>query len=178
VKISERAYLRALGEGDAGELQALIERNRERLSRWFDWAASQTLDDTVAFVRACEAQAAADDGLQAAIVSDGAIVGVVGFPAVDWRRRSTTLGYWLDAAHEGRGLMTRAARILVDRALGAWELHRVEIRVAVENGRSRAVAERLGFRHEGTLRAAERVGDRFLDSAVYGMLASDWTRAS
>jgi ribosomal-protein-serine acetyltransferase len=40
--------------------------------------------------------------------------------------------------------------------------------------RSRAIPERLGFVHEGTLREAERIGERWLDLAVYGMLASDW----
>ena len=53
-------------------------------------------------------------------------------------------------------------------------LNRVEIRAAPENRRSRAIPERLGFTEEGTLRQAERVGERYLDSAVYAMLAEDW----
>lgn len=173
LEISGAAHLRLLGEADAGELHALIERNRERLAPWLDWAAAQTPDDTLAFLRVAETQVAANDGFQAAIVDEDRIAGVVGHTGVDWRRRATTLGYWLDADHEGRGLMTAAVGALVDHALHAWDLNRVEIRVAVENGRSRAVPERLGFRHEGTLRQAERVGDRYLDCAVYGMLAAD-----
>ena len=45
---------------------------------------------------------------------------------------------------------------------------------AVENARSRAIPERLGFREEGVLRQVERVAGRMLDGVVYAMLADDW----
>jgi ribosomal-protein-serine acetyltransferase len=70
--------------------------------------------------------------------------------------------------------MTEAVRALVDHAFGPWGLHRVEIGAAVENARSRAVPERLGFRAEGVRREAERHGERYLDVVVYAMLAGDW----
>ncbi|HYP55203.1 MAG TPA: GNAT family protein [Solirubrobacterales bacterium] len=174
LEISDAACLRPLRAADAPELHALIEGNRDRLARWLDWAAAQSFDDTVDFIRRAEAQLAANEGFQAALVEAGAIAGVVGHTGVDWRRRSTALGYWLDERHEGRGLMTLAVGALVDHSLRAWGLNRVEVRAAVGNRRSRAVVERLGFRHEGTLREAERVGERYLDSAVYGMLAEEW----
>ena len=47
----------------------------------------------------------------------------------------------------------------------------------VTNTRSRAIPERLGFREEGVLRAAERIGTRVIDHAVYVMTARDWKRA-
>jgi ribosomal-protein-serine acetyltransferase len=47
----------------------------------------------------------------------------------------------------------------------------------VENRRSRAIPERLGFRQEGTLRQAELVDARYLDSVMYSMLAADWRAA-
>jgi ribosomal-protein-serine acetyltransferase len=115
-----------------------------------------------------------NDGFQTAIVCDGTIIGAVGYHAVNWSHRSTSIGYWLGEQHQGEGTMTRAVCLLVDHALRTWNLNRVEVRVAPDNRRSRAIPERLGFREEGTLRQAERVGDRFLDSTVYGVLASDW----
>jgi ribosomal-protein-serine acetyltransferase len=53
--------------------------------------------------------------------------------------------------------------------------NRVEIPAAVENHRSRGIAERLGFAQEGTLRQAELVDGRYLDTVVYAMLAADWS---
>ncbi len=55
----------------------------------------------------------------------------------------------------------------VARARGA---HRVEIRTAVDNVRSRGLAERLGFTHEGTLRSGMPLGERRVDVAVYGLV--------
>jgi len=166
--------LRPLEESDTDELYALIDANRERLVRWMVWAEGQTPERTLEFIRGAREQMAADDGFQAAIVGDGRIVGVVGFHGVDWANRATSLGYWLAHGEEGRGTMTQAVRALVDHAFAQWRLNRIEIRADVENVRSRALAERLGFRHEGTLRQALRLIDGFHDDAVYGMLAADW----
>jgi ribosomal-protein-serine acetyltransferase len=175
--ITDDVHLRLLEEADARPLHALIETNRARLARWLPWAAGQTFDETLDFIRRTRSQVSENDGFQAAIVLDGDIVGMVGYPGVDWGNRSTRIGYWLDEAHQGRGIVTAAVRVLVDRALTVWQLNRVEIRAATENRRSRAIPERLGFREEGTLRRAEPVDGRYLDTVVYATLAADWREA-
>ena len=169
------ASLRLFEESDADALFALTDRNREYLQEWLPWVpATRSAQSSLEFIRLTRRQVADNDGLALAIVRDGAVVGVAGYHRVDWANRSTTLGYWLAAAEQGRGTMTEAVRALVDHAFGPWALERVEILAAVDNARSRAVPERLGFQHEGLRRHAELVGDRFLDLAVYAMLAADW----
>jgi ribosomal-protein-serine acetyltransferase len=176
-ELADGLRLRALEETDAIELHALIEANRTHLTRWMPWAARQTFEDTVSFLGATRRQLADNDGLQAALTSGTAIVGVVGFHGVDWPNRTTSLGYWLAAAAQGQGAMTRAVGALVDHAIGAWELNRVEIRADVENLRSRAIPERLGFKLEGTLRQAQRFGEGYRDQLLYATLAQEWAAA-
>ncbi len=166
------SYLRLLEESDAGELYALIDANREELSQWLPWAARQTPADTMEFIHGGRDQVTHNNGFQAAIVAADRIAGVIGYARVDWENGATALGYWLGAASQGAGLMTEAVRVLTDHALSAWELNRVEVRAAVENTRSRAIPERLGFAEEGVLRGAERVGERQLDLVVYAKVSS------
>lgn len=172
--VADDTYLRPLEVADAEELYRLIDANRAQLARWLPWAGSQSLDDTLEFIRRTRLQLSENDGFQAAVVVGERIAGVVGYPGVDWPNRATRIGYWLDEGHQGRGTMTAAVRLLVDHALSAWQLNRVEIRAAAGNSRSRAIPERLGFRQEGMLREAELVGGRCLDSVVYAILASEW----
>ena len=169
------AHLRLFEESDADELYALTDRNRAHLEPWLPWVpATRSAEDSLAFIRMTRQQIADNAGMSLAIVRDGAIAGTAGFHSVDWANRATTIGYWLSADEQGRGTMTEAVRALVDHAFGAWELERVEILAAVDNARSRAIPERLGFVAEGVKRRAEVVGDRVLDLAVYAMLAADW----
>lgn len=175
LKVSKNVHLRPLCIADAGELHSLIERNREYLARWLAWAPTQKPSDTCAFIRSAEKQATATNGFHAVVVCDGTLAGVVSYMEVNWRHRRTILGYWLDADHQGRGLMTGSVRSLVDHALLAWRLNRVEVRVAVGNRKSQAVPERLGFRREATLRQAELINGHYCDSIVYAMLAADWS---
>ena len=158
-------------------LYALIDANREYLSEWMPWPAEQTREGTLQFIRLARRQSADNNGFQAAIVRGGEIVGVVGYHAVDWANRTTSLGYWLAAEHQGNGIMTTVVRALVEHAFAVWKLNRVEIRAAPGNVRSRAIPERLGFTEEGTLRGVERVGGRQLDNVVYSVLASEWEGA-
>lgn len=50
----------------------------------------------------------------------------------------------------------------------------MEIRAGVNNLKSRSVPERLGFSFEGVARGGQRLYDRYIDLAVYGMLADEW----
>ena len=173
-RLSDDVTLRVVGPEDAEELHALIEANREHLARFMPWAAEQTIADTRAYLDSKRVQLAAGDGFECAIVRNGRVVGMVGFHAVNWRDRSTSIGYWLAADEQGRGVMTTAVRAMVDHAFRSMDLHRVVITAAVHNDRSRAIPQRLGFVQEGTLRQAVRVGGRYFDDAVYAMLAEDW----
>ena len=168
--------LRRLEESDADELYRLIDANRAYLAPWLPWAEAQTHEGTVEFIRMIRRQEASNDGFQAALTFDGRIVGMIGFHGVNWPHGSTTIGYWLDERHQGRGLMTRAVRQLVDHAFRVWDLHRVEIQAALDNHRSRAIPKRLGFREEGVRREAERIGDGYKDLVVYAMLAPEWVQ--
>ena len=63
------------------------------------------------------------------------------------------LGYWAAKEQRGRGYSTEAARALCTWGFKALEMHRIEWWAMVGNTASRALAERLGFALEGTLRS-------------------------
>jgi ribosomal-protein-serine acetyltransferase len=96
------------------------------------------------------------------------------FVWIDAANLSAGIGYWLAESAEGRGLMSAAVAALLRHGFRDLKLNRIEIRAGVRNRRSRAIPERLGFRHEGTLRQAERLPERLVDHAVYAMLAGEW----
>jgi ribosomal-protein-serine acetyltransferase len=152
-----------------------VDENRAHLRRWLPWVdATRSADDILGFIRATQRQFGENDGFQTAILVRGEVAGMIGHVRIDWPHRIASLGYWLAEGHQGRGYMTRACTAYVDHAFGALGLNRVEIRAAAENHRSRAIPERLGFTLEGTIRDAERLYDRYVDHAVYGLLAREW----
>ena len=165
--------LRLIEEHDAEEMYALIDANRAYLSRWMPWAAQETIEGTRTFIRLIRTQVAENDGLNTVITVDGLIAGTVGMRGIDWRVRSTELGYWLAEAHQGRGIVTAAVAAYLDYAFDVLGLHRVVVHAGADNARSRAIPERLGFTYEGTEREAEWIGDRVHDLALYAMLATD-----
>ena len=176
INVTPDCTLTPLASEDAQELFGVTEANREYLRRWLPWLDSiKRVEDTRAFIRAAQAQSSHNNGTQLAIRRSGRIVGVVGHHQIDWRNRLTSLGYWVAQEHQGQGVVTLAARALVTHAFMSARLNRVEIRCAVDNHKSRAIPERLGFSQEGLIRDAEWLYDHFVDHIVYAMLARDWS---
>ncbi|MHB8235207.1 MAG: GNAT family N-acetyltransferase [Solirubrobacteraceae bacterium] len=170
--------LRQLHDSDSEELHAVIERNRARLAQWIHWAHGQTLQDTRAFIGRARAMEQDGSGHSRAIVHGGSdeLAGVVGI-TLDRANHAAAIGYWLDEASGGKGVMTAAVAAVIEDGFQRYRLVRVEIRADVGNRASCAVAERLGFQLEGVMRQGYRVGDdRFSDDAVYSLLASDPAR--
>ncbi len=177
LKAGRDLALRPLKLRDARALFALVESNRERLRTWLPWPdANRSVQDSRAYILRMRALAKAGRGLSFGLWWKEELVGVAGFVWLDALNASAGIGYWLAQEAEGHGLMTRAVAALLRHGFRSLGLNRIEIRAGVRNHRSRAIPKRLGFRHEGTLRQAERLAGRTVDHAVYGLLAVEWRR--
>jgi ribosomal-protein-serine acetyltransferase len=176
IRVRPGLELRSVTERDAAVLDRLIEANRGHLEPFMPWVAGHAIEGTETFIRSALRQEAADDGVQTVIVAGGEIVGVAGFHRIDRPNKATSIGYWLAAESQGEGIVTAAVEALIDHAFTEWDLHRIELRIAPNNVRSRAVAARLGFQEEGVLRDAERFGDEYRDLIMHSLLRSDRPR--
>ncbi len=171
--------LELLAPRHAQELFDAVDENREYLRPWMPWIAStRTVADVEAFIAGTREQIAANSGFQTAIRAGEDIVGTIGMHKMDWQNKSTSLGYWLAQKAQGQGIITKACTAYVTHAFAELGLHRVEIRCATGNTKSRGVPKRLGFTEEGIFRQAECVDGKFVDHVVYGLLATEWMAQS
>jgi ribosomal-protein-serine acetyltransferase len=177
LKLADDLELRLLEEQHAGEVFALVDKNRQYLRQWLPWLdTNMSLNDTRVFIKNALDHFANNAGLVAGIWLQDRIVGIISYNTIDWQNRIVHIGYWIDAEFQGRGVVTKACKALIDYAFYELELNRVEIRCATGNRRSCAIPQRLGFLQEGVIRQAEWLYDHFVDHLIYGVLASDWKR--
>ena len=173
--LGDGAELRPLEPWQAAELAAYTDRVRDHLTPWLPWAHSVTDTGSArAFLQRYADKQAADSGRIYGIWLDGALVGGMLFRLFDTDQGSCELGAWLAPEAQGRGLVTTAARRMIDWAVGVRGMARVEWLVSPGNGPSIAVAKRLGMTHEGTLRSAFAMGGRRHDLQVWALLAEEW----
>ena len=173
--VSDETRLRSLAPEDAPELFALVDGNRSHLRPWMPWVdATKSVEDIRTFIHSALDQETKNQGPVCGILYRGVLAGICGYKPINWQDKSGELGYWLAEPLTGRGIMTACIRTLIVHGFDELQLNRVELRAATANHRSRAIAERLGFSHEGILRDAQWVNDHYVDQAVYSVLKREW----
>jgi RimJ/RimL family protein N-acetyltransferase len=89
------------------------------------------------------------------------------------QRGSAEIGYWLVPRARGRGIGSRAVRLLAGWAVSEAGLARLEAYVIPDNIASQRVLENAGFRREGLLRSYLSYEGRRFDALLYSLLPSD-----
>jgi ribosomal-protein-serine acetyltransferase len=174
IQVNEETQLRLFEERHVGDYFALISRNKEYLHEWIAVEAYEGPVETLgAYVKQRLLHFVEGSGYHLGIWYRDALVGILDY-RLNWRGRNVELGYWLDSAVQGKGIVTQACRTMVQHAFEEHQVHKVVISCATDNPRSRAVAERLGFTQEGILRQADRLHDRYVDMVFYGLLKEEW----
>ncbi|MHA5050798.1 GNAT family N-acetyltransferase [Streptomyces sp. SD15] len=106
----------------------------------------------------------------------GTTLGHIGIQEIDHVMRVARVGYWVLPEARGRQVAGRALALAARYAFGAIRLHRLELGHALDHDASCRIAERCGFRYEGTLRGAMfEAGryDAFRDVHLHARLATD-----
>lgn len=88
--------------------------------------------------------------------------------------RELEIGYWIHKDFINQGLVTESTAALVKVAFEIIHVHRIEIHCDPGNLASAAVPRKLGFTHEGTLRAKTPFLDIWSDSMIWGLLESEY----
>ncbi|HEX6500952.1 MAG TPA: GNAT family protein [Micromonosporaceae bacterium] len=180
--LTDTATLRPLEPWRAEEFLAHLDRARVHIAPWVGPGFVATDLDSARTVlrRYADAVSSGGGGIHG-IWLDGTLVGGVLFVSLDSASGVCEVGCWLEPAAEGRGLVTRAIRLLIDWAVRDRGMHRVEWHTLATNERSIHVAQRLGMRRDGVMRqsvpARDGSGTR-ADLEVWSILAHEWLSAA
>lgn len=143
------------------------------------WKPHQDREETRAFVHGVTRAHAEGTGMTWAIEHDGRAIGCIGLDGIEWQFRAVRvdraeLGYWLQPAAWGEGLMTEAASAVLRCAFETIGLHKVKVRAFEANVGSQRVIEKLGFRLIGKLEDDVWRDDRWHSILCYEMIARDY----
>jgi len=160
--------IRRVRDEDAEELFALTVNNRSYLREWLPWLDHvKTVNDTHDFISHVLSSQEAGEVIVYMIRDSNKIVGVCGFNKIDHNEKAVYIGYWLAESSQGKGLITQACKELEKIAFEDLGATTTIIRVAEMNLKSRAVAERLGYRETGIIKDAEWLYDHYVNFIVY-----------
>ncbi|MBI5930132.1 MAG: GNAT family N-acetyltransferase [Chloroflexi bacterium] len=174
LRVDDEIALRQFDLADAETMFNLILQNRTHLDTWLRWSGRiQTLQDTQALIQRFAEKSVQGDGFHAGLWYKNELAGGVVCHFINRESHKTEIGYWLAEQYVGYGLVTRACRAVIGYLFEREKMHRVEIQAAVENSRSRAIAERLGFTLEGIKRQSDWLTNRYADHAMYSLLIVD-----
>lgn len=172
-----RLRLRPLAPADADALFAIF--SDPEVMRYWSAPAWSSVGQAQAMLRSDEQALQEGSALRLGVVlgTSGALVGTASLHHLHPQCRRAEVGYTLAREAWGQGYAVEAMAAVVAHAFEAVGLHRLEADIDPRNEASARVLQRLGFAHEGTLRERWIVGDEVSDSALYGLLASEWRAA-
>lgn len=186
---TERLLLRPARSTDIAALAAALRRNDTHLRPWSPLQTPQKSERRVSLAAVAKEVAAArrawrrDDAYifllfaRGSAKEKGAIVGRINLGRVlRGPFQNSFLGYWIDAAYQGQGLMTEAVAAVVQFAFGDLGLHRVQASVMPRNRASVRVVEKVGFRYEGLSRSYLQIAGKWEDHAIYAVTREDGRR--
>lgn len=168
---SARLELREYGPGDAGLVRGLLASGGEPEA--LPPGAPSDPDDVTGWL-ADGVHRAQREGTGVHLMmldrAAGKIVGSIGLFHADWEVRSVEIGYGVRGDERGKGYASEALGAIARWALTEGGVQRAWLTANTDNTASARVAEKAGFRREGTLRRAGLEDDGLHDLAVFSLL--------
>ena len=159
---------------DAAALETLLRVNREFLAPWEPVRPDDyvTLAGQQAAIAEVLARYRDGSAVPHVIVdSSGRIVGRITLNGiVRGPFQSCSVGYWVGAADNGRGLASAAVADIIRVAFGELGLHRIQAETLLHNAASQRVLQRNGFSWIGTAPAYLKIAGRWQDHHLYQVL--------
>lgn len=105
------------------------------------------------------------------------LIGTCGY--YDWNKTAhrAEIGYDLEPAYWGQGIMTEALQAALQYGFERMRLNRIQVLIDSKNTRSVKLVDKLGFKREGVLRQYSHFNGQFRDEICFSLLKEEWTRS-
>ncbi|KAG2727602.1 hypothetical protein I3843_01G159500 [Carya illinoinensis] len=161
--------LRPLGVSDIDHF--MVWASDDRVARFCTWEPYTSKEDGISFIK----DTVIPHPWFRAICLDNRPIGAISVTANSGNDKCRgELGYVLGSKYWGKGIATRAVKMVADAIFDEWpHLERLEALVDVENGGSQKVLEKAGFRREGVLRKYITLKGKTRDMVMFSLLSTD-----
>ena len=168
---TENLVLRQMNVDDANEMYFL--RSDKEVLKYIDRQPAKSVEEAVQFIEMIDTNLANNEGVNWAIAlkDSPTLIGNICFWQLQKENCRAEIGYVLHPKHQRKGIMHEAMKAVLDYGFNTMKLHSVEANVNPENLASIRLLERNGFIREGYFKENYFYEGKFLDSAVYSLLA-------
>jgi RimJ/RimL family protein N-acetyltransferase len=168
--------LRELRPGDAPSLLALL--TTEEVARFIS-PPPATVEEFERFIAWSHQQRAAGTYVCFAVTLSGSdtAIGIFQVRQQQPRFESAEWGFAIGEPYWGTGVFRDAAEAVLAFAFDTLEVHRLEARAAVLNGRGNGALRKVGAVQEAVLRGAFLRNDQYFDQLLYTIIDADWRRS-
>lgn len=168
---TERLLLRELDTSDANEIFFL--RSDKTVLQYLDKEPAKSIDEAIAFIELIKKELQDNKsvlwGIQ--LKNNPALIGTICYWRIQKEHYRAEVGYVLHPNQQGKGVMNEAMKAVLNYGFEKMKLHSVEANVNTENTASIKLLEKNGFVREGYFKENYFFNGRFLDSAVYSLIA-------
>lgn len=178
IQVDSSIVVQSVDPANAAALYHLVATNTAHLQRYLPKAVEEmnSLQGARDHIERVQRLTAQGDILECHVFFDTQLCGVIRLNNVEPENHKLSIAYFLDAAFQGKGIITRAAHALIAYCFRDLAINRIELRCVTTNHASVAVAQRLGFTREGELRQAELLADGYVNHYVYSLLRAEHHR--
>jgi RimJ/RimL family protein N-acetyltransferase len=172
----ERLIVRPYHEDDVPLLFEAVRESIPEVSPWLGWChENYSIVESREFIQSRAAKAQGDEWYSFGVFdrNDGRFLGGVGLNFINRVHQFGNLGYWVRTSATGKGVASRASRLVARFGLEELGLHRIEIVAAVSNVASQRVAEKMGAVRECVARKRLLIRGAPQDAVVFSLVPED-----
>lgn len=173
---TDRLTLRRFTPDDAEQMYENWAKD-ERVTRYLTWPPHKSPELTRALLEGWCREYDKPDYYNWAMEYEGKVIGNISVVRINERSEWAELGYCMGYDYWGKGIMTEAAKAVMDYLFAEVGFNRIGIDHAAKNPASGRVAQKCGLSYEGTRRAYYKsLAGEYLDIVHYGILKNDWEK--
>jgi ribosomal-protein-alanine N-acetyltransferase len=169
--VTDRIGLRQISQKDVNAVFSL--RSDKRVMQFIDRPIAKTTEDAAELIQKIIDSLTTNDGITwgIALKNDPGLIGTIGFWRIIKEHWRAEIGYLLHPDFQGKGIMQEAMGLVLDYGFKKMNLHSIEANVNPVNAASIKLLERNNFIREAYFKENFCYDGKFLDSAIYSLLA-------